>query len=88
MLSETLSDTPKAKKQSERLRESVLPLWQRQIQHPFVVALGNGSLPQTNFQFYICQDALFLDVLTKTFGVMLRPKLLIIERWSNSAHAS
>ncbi len=68
MLSETLSDTPKAKKQSERLRESVLPLWQCQIQHPFVVALGNGSLPQTNFQFYICQDALFLDVLTKIFG--------------------
>jgi thiaminase (transcriptional activator TenA) len=53
---------------SERLRQSVLSLWQRQLQHPFVVALGNGSLPHTHFQFYICQDALFLDVLTKTFA--------------------
>jgi thiaminase (transcriptional activator TenA) len=53
---------------SERLRQSVHSLWQRQLHHPFVVALGNGSLPQTNFQFYICQDALFLDVLTKTFA--------------------
>lgn len=68
MLSETLPGIQKTKRQSERLRESVLPLWQRQFQHPFVVALGDGSLPQANFQFYICQDALFLDVLTKIFG--------------------
>lgn len=53
---------------SERLRTSVLPLWQRQFTHPFVVALGDGSLPQANFEFYIRQDALFLDVLAKTFG--------------------
>ena len=53
---------------SERLRASVLPLWKRQLTHPFVVALGNGSLPQTTFEFYIRQDALFLDVLTKVFA--------------------
>jgi len=53
---------------SERLRQSVLPLWERQREHPFVVALGNSSLPRTNFEFYIRQDALFLDVLTKTFA--------------------
>src|SRR6266567_5662072 len=70
---ETRSTTAETAKQrlSERLRERVLPLWQRQLQHPFVVALGNGSLPQANFQFYICQDALFLDVLTKTFSYAL-----------------
>jgi thiaminase (transcriptional activator TenA) len=55
-------------KLSERLRERVLPLWQRQREHPFVVALGDGSLPRTNFEFYIRQDALFLDELTKTFA--------------------
>lgn len=53
---------------SARLRRSVLPLWQRQFEHPFVVALGNGTLPRANFEFYIRQDALFLDVLTKTFA--------------------
>jgi thiaminase/transcriptional activator TenA len=55
-------------KLSERLREHVLPLWQRQREHPFIVALGNGLLPRANFEFYICQDALFLDELTKTFA--------------------
>lgn len=53
---------------SQRLRQSVFPLWQRQLTHPFVVALGNGSLPRANFEFYIRQDALFLDELTKTFA--------------------
>ncbi len=56
------------RKLSERLRDRVLPLWQRQREHPFVVALGNGSLPRANFEFYIRQDALFLDELTKTFA--------------------
>lgn len=67
MVSETLASEPGAGL-SERLRASVLPLWQRQREHPFVVALGNGSLPRENFTFYICQDTLFLDVLTKTFA--------------------
>lgn len=53
---------------SDSLRASVLPLWQRQLSHPFVVALGQGNLPQVNFMFYIRQDALFLDELTKTFA--------------------
>src|SRR6059058_374190 len=66
----TASETGRQERQrlSERLRESVLSLWQRQLSHPFVVALGNGSLPRANFEFYIRQDALFLDVLTKTFA--------------------
>src|SRR5713226_5715568 len=67
---DTSPTVPQTGKQrlSERLRESVLPLWQRQLEHPFVVALGNGTLPRANFEFYIRQDALFLDVLTKTFA--------------------
>ncbi len=53
---------------SECLRQGILPLWRRQLEHPFVVALGNGSLPRANFEFYIRQDALFLDVLATTFA--------------------
>src|SRR6202030_1890367 len=67
---ETIPNTAEADRQkvSERLRLSALALWQRQFQHPFVVALGNGSLGRANFEFYIRQDALFLDELTKTFA--------------------
>lgn len=69
---ETDSSKPRARtistSLSERLRQSVDSLWQRQLEHPFVVALGNGSLPRDKFEFYIRQDALFLDTLTKTFA--------------------
>src|SRR5258708_33293128 len=67
---ETIPNTAEADGQtlSERLRLSALALWQRQFQHPFGVALGNGSLARANFEFYIRQDALFLDELTKTFA--------------------
>jgi len=67
---ETIPSAAETAKQrlSERLREGALALWQRQLEHPFVVALGNGSLPRVNFEFYIRQDALFLDELTKTFA--------------------
>ena len=64
----TEAEIARQRKLSERLRDRVLPLWQRQREHPFVVALGNGSLPRANFEFYLRQDALFLDELTKTFA--------------------
>ena len=53
---------------STRLRAHILPFWQSHVRHPFVSALGDGSLSQANFAFYICQDALFLDTLAKTFA--------------------
>lgn len=65
---QNLSTTTRSRGLSERLRQSVLPLWHRQFQHPFVVALGDGTLPRANFEFYIRQDALFLDDLTKMFA--------------------
>ncbi len=52
----------------ERLRLAALPIWERQMAHPFVQGLGDGSLPREVFEFYIRQDAIFLDELTKTFA--------------------
>ena len=52
----------------EQLREAAQPIWDKQLEHPFVKALGDGSLPRENFEFYIRQDARFLDELTKTFA--------------------
>ncbi len=36
------------------------PTWQKTLTHPFVVGLGDGSLPLEKFQFYMCQDYVFL----------------------------
>jgi len=51
------------------LRKSAQPIWDAQFVHPFVLGLGDGSLPEAKFRFYILQDALFLFELAKLFAL-------------------
>ena len=44
------------------------PTWQKTLMHPFVVGLGNGSLPLEKFQFYMCQDYVFLIEYSRVLG--------------------
>jgi thiaminase/transcriptional activator TenA len=53
---------------TQRLRKKSQPIWNAQLKHPFVRALGNGSLSPKKFKFYILQDSLFLFELSKVFG--------------------
>ena len=43
-----------------KLRDDCGDLWIRYIRHPFVLALGDGSLEQPKFQRFLIQDYLFL----------------------------
>jgi len=53
---------------SEHLRKLAKPIWDAQLRHPFVVALGKGTLPQRKFKYYILQDARFLEDLSRVFA--------------------
>lgn len=53
---------------SAHLRKLAEPIWKAQLQHPFVVALGSGTLPERKFRFYILQDARFLSDLARVFA--------------------
>ena len=53
---------------TEGMRRECAAIWEAQLAHPFLVALGDGTLPAETFQFYILQDARFLIELGKTFG--------------------
>jgi len=53
---------------TEHLKKISQLVWDAQFSHPFVKALGDGTLPQEKFKFYILQDALFLMELTKIFA--------------------
>ena len=45
---------------SEILRDRAATIWEQEHQHPFVVELGEGTLPLEKFQWYMKQDYLFL----------------------------
>lgn len=53
---------------SDRLRQLAAPVWEAQLTHPFVVALGDGTLPERKFKYYILQDARFLGDLSRVFA--------------------
>jgi thiaminase/transcriptional activator TenA len=53
---------------SDELRKKTETIWQAQLSHPFVVALGNGTLPERKFKYYILQDARFLGDLARIFA--------------------
>ena len=52
----------------DRLRRKAAPIWEAQLTHPFVVALGKGTLPERKFKYYILQDARFLGDLARVFA--------------------
>ena len=54
---------------TKRLRQLAKPIWDAQFKHPFVVALGKGTLPKRKFQYYILQDALYLEELARIFAL-------------------
>jgi len=53
---------------STHLRQRARSIWNAQLTHPFVLALGNGTLPEQKFRYYILQDARFLGDLARVFS--------------------
>lgn len=53
---------------SDHLRKLAQPIWNKQLSHPFVLALGKGTLPERKFKYYILQDARFLGDLSRVFA--------------------
>lgn len=56
-------------KVSERLYNSAIWLWEKNLEHPFVKGLADGSLPLKNFQFFMLQDHLYLMQYAKVFAL-------------------
>ena len=53
---------------SNHLRKLAQPVWDAQLTHPLVLALGKGTLSERKFRYYILQDARFLADLARVFA--------------------
>lgn len=54
---------------TERLLEKTLPIWRQNHSHPFVQGIGDGTLDEDKFRFYMVQDYLYLIDYAKVFAV-------------------
>jgi thiaminase (transcriptional activator TenA) len=54
---------------SARLRDRAAPIWERELAHPFVQALGDGTLGEEKFKVWLRQDYLFLIEYGRVLGL-------------------
>ena len=53
---------------TQRLYEAAKPIWQACHDHPFVKGIGDGTLDQEKFQYFLLQDYLYLFDYAKVFA--------------------
>jgi thiaminase/transcriptional activator TenA len=54
---------------TDAIRAKAHPIWDRELKHPFVRGLGDGTLPIDRFRFYLGQDYLFLIGYCRVFAL-------------------
>ena len=73
---------------TEKLLDSVKEIWADYHTHPFVKGIGDGSLDQKKFRYYMIQDYLYLIDYTKVFavGVAKAKDLSVMKLFAASTH--
>jgi thiaminase (transcriptional activator TenA) len=74
---------------SAELREAAAPVWERHVAHPFVAGIGDGTLPEEKFRFYVRQDYLFLIDYGRllALGAARAPRLAWMRRFAALAES-
>lgn len=56
-------------KNSERIYQDMIELWETYNNHPFVQGMADGTLPKEKFKFFMTQDHLYLMQYAKVFAM-------------------
>jgi thiaminase/transcriptional activator TenA len=74
-------------RRSASLRAAAAPVWDASLAHPFVRGLGDGSLDEGAFRYYIRQDYLFLIDYGRllSLGAARAPRLEWMRRFAGLA---
>jgi thiaminase/transcriptional activator TenA len=54
---------------TQAIRVKAQPIWNRELKHPFVRGLCDGTLPLDRFRFYLAQDYVFLIEYCRVFAL-------------------
>ena len=54
---------------TDELWQSIEPIWNAILRHPFLRGLTDGSLPRESFRFYAVQDALYLREFARGLSI-------------------
>lgn len=54
---------------TERLRANAHAIWEANFHHPFVQGIGDGTLPEEKFRFYLTQDYAYLIDFCRFLGI-------------------
>lgn len=52
------------------LWQSIGPIYEKTLVHPFLKGLTNGNLPRDRFQFYLIQDRLYLRAFSQALNIV------------------
>lgn len=55
---------------TDELWEHIRPIYQRTLEHPFLRGLTDGTLPRDRFEFYLAQDADYLNGFSRALSVL------------------
>jgi len=75
---------------SDHLRSLAEPVWRAQHEHPFVRAIGDGTLDLEKFKHWLRQDYLFLIEYCRLFGLAAAraPDLKTLSRFADLLQAT
>jgi thiaminase/transcriptional activator TenA len=74
---------------SAELREHAAPIWNAQLEHPFVRGIGDGTLPEDAFRYFLLQDYVFLVEYARllALGCARAPSLAAMRRLAELAQS-
>src|SRR3990172_1131847 len=75
---------------SEELRAGAAAEWGRILDHPFVVGIGDGTLPMRRFRYYMRQDYAFLIDYCRVLALATAKEssLAVMGRLADLLHAT